>query len=166
MRKTAQLGVLLSFTLILGYVESMIPFSFGIPGMKLGLANLGIVCTLYLWSDKEAICIDLLRIILTAFLFGNMTMMMYSLAGGMLSVIAMIIMKRFSCFSSTGVSMGGGVFHNIGQVCVAYFVVHTVGLLYYLPFLMISGLVTGFLIGIVHHAIHDRLRMIIRTGDI
>ena len=87
MRKTAQLGVLLSFTLILGYIESMIPFSFGIPGMKLGLANLGIVCTLYLWSDKEAICIDLLRIILTAFLFCNMTMMMYSLAGSLLSCI-------------------------------------------------------------------------------
>lgn len=164
MRKVAQMGVMLSLTLILSYVESLIPFSFGIPGMKLGLANFGIVVTLYLWGDREAICIDVLRIVLTSFLFGNMSMLMYSLAGGMLSVFIMIGMKRLGVFSAIGVSMGGGVFHNIGQILVAFLVVHTTGLFYYLPFLMLAGLLTGFLIGILHQSMQGRLAMIMRAG--
>lgn len=165
MKRIAQMGVMLSFTLILSYIESFMPLSLGIPGVKLGLANFGIVCTLYLWGAKEAICIDLLRIVLASFLFGNMSMMLYSLSGGIVSIGVMIVMKHLGCFSSIGVSMGGGVFHNVGQLLVAYVVVHTSGLLFYLPFLLLTGLATGFIIGVLQKAVHPRLLMIMKAGE-
>lgn len=165
MKKTAQMGLLLSFAMILSYVESLIPFPFGIPGMKLGLANFAIVSVLYLWDAKDAFYIDLLRIVLISFLFGNMSMMLYSLSGGMISVLAMIIMKKTNLFSSIGVSMGGGVFHNIGQLLVAFIVLQTDGLMFYVPVLLIFGLITGFLIGIIHYSVRIRLAMFIHAED-
>ncbi len=156
--KTAALGVLLAFALILGYVETLIPFSFGVPGMKLGLANLAVVLTLYLSGVKEAFWIDILRIVLSGFLFGSMYSLLYSLAGGMLSFAAMAFAKKTGGFGVCGVSMTGGVFHNIGQLAVAAFVVETKGIFYYLPPLLVSGTVTGMLTGIISGQTLRRIR--------
>ncbi len=139
--------MLLAFALILGYVETLIPFTFGIPGIKLGLANLAVVLALYLSGGREAFLIDILRIVLGGFLFGNMYSILYSMAGGLLSFFLMLLLKRTGRFGIPGVSMAGGVSHNIGQLIVAAFVVETKGLFYYMPILLAAGLLTGFLIG-------------------
>lgn len=152
------LGMLLAFALILGYVETLIPFPFGVPGMKLGLANLAVLLTLYLSGGRAAFLIDLLRIVLSGFLFGSMYSLLYSLAGGILSFAAMLLMKKAKGFGISGVSMAGGVFHNIGQLAVAAFVVETKGIFYYLPLLLVSGIVTGLLIGIISEQTLRRIR--------
>lgn len=161
-KETAYLGMMLAFALILGYVESLLPLSFGIPGVKLGLPNLAVVLLLYRAGVRRAFWVDLLRILLNGFLFGNLYGILYSLAGGLLSFFVMAAAKgtkRFPFgFSVTGVSIAGGVFHNVGQIAVAAFVVETAGLYYYLPPLLAAGVGTGFLIGLVSE------RILIRTG--
>lgn len=148
-KKTAYMGVFLAFALILSYVESLIPFFFGIPGMKLGLANLAILLALYVYGYKEALILDLTRVLLAGFLFGNLFMIMYSMAGALLSFLIMSILKKVKGFSMIGVSIGGGVFHNIGQLMTAVFVTRTKGVFFYLPALLLSGVATGFVIGML-----------------
>lgn len=163
-KKTAQLGLFLALALILAYVESLIPFSFGIPGIKLGLPNLIVVMLLcqsvtertdavsdkrYRFGAKEAILVNLLRIVLSGFLFSNLYTILYSIAGAAFSIAAMLFGRRFRCFSVIGVSVLGGVFHNIGQILVAMFVVETVYVGYYVPALIAAGTVTGALLGVV-----------------
>lgn len=148
-KKTVMLGFLLALSMILSYIESLIPFSLGIPGIKLGLPNLIVVLLLYVYGGREALTVNLARVVLTGFLFGNLYGILYALAGAVFSFGLMILMKRIGCFSIAGVSIGGGVFHNIGQVLVAMFVVETYAPVFYLPYLMIAGAVTGFVIGIV-----------------
>lgn len=155
--KTAYMGLLLAFALILSYVESLIPFFFGVPGMKLGLANLAVLLTLVLFGAGEALTINLSRIMLSAFLFGNMSMLLYSIAGGIAGFIVMFCMRKMKKFSITGVSMGGGVFHNIGQLLVAFFVVETSSVFYYMPVLILAGAGTGFLNGIIAAAVCPHL---------
>ncbi len=151
--KTAYMGVLLSFALILSYVESLIPFYFGAPGIKLGLANLAVMLVLYRYGWKEAVILNVMRVLLAGFLFGNLFMILYSLAGAACSFLVMCILKRTGKFSVMGVSMSGGVFHNAGQAGVAFFVTKTAGVLYYLPALIVAGAVTGMLIGITAKAV-------------
>ena len=149
-KKTVELGFFLALALILGYVESLIPFSFGIPGIKLGLPNLIVVLLLYQGEGnaKEALLVNMLRIVLSGFLFSNLYTILYALAGALLSFVAMIAGKRLNCFSMIGVSVLGGVFHNIGQIVVAMFVVETFYVGYYLPFLIVAGTVTGAVLGV------------------
>ena len=156
--KAAQLGMLLGVALILSYVESLIPFAFGIPGMKLGLPNAAILIVLFLFGWKEALAINVLRIVVSGFLFGSMFGILFSLAGAIISFIVMCIAKKLDVFSIKGVSIRGGVSHNIGQMLVAVYVVKTSGILYYLPVLMIGGLITGILIGIISENIIPRIR--------
>ncbi len=154
MKRTAELGFLLAVALILSYVESLLPLTFGIPGIKLGLPNLVVVLLLYngkksLTGAREAVLVNGMRIILSGFLFGSLYSILYALAGAALSLMVMVFAKKCSCFSMLGVSVLGGVFHNVGQIIVAMFVVETFAVLYYLPFLIISGVVTGALLGLV-----------------
>ena len=150
-RRTVQLGFFLALALILAYVESLIPFSFGTPGIKLGLPNLIVVLLLY-GTDKsnvrDALTVNILRIVLSGFLFSNLYTILYSLAGAVFSFIAMLIGRRMRCFSVVGVSVLGGVFHNVGQIIVAVFVVETVYVGYYVPVLIAVGTVTGAVLGI------------------
>lgn len=148
-KKIAQLGLFLALALILAYVEFLIPLSFGIPGIKLGLPNLIVVILLYRNNTKEALLINILRIVLSGFLFSNLYTILYALAGALFSFIAMMIGRRMRCFSVIGVSVLGGVFHNIGQIIVAMIVVNTVYVGYYVPFLIVAGTVTGALLGFV-----------------
>ncbi len=155
--RVAVFGVFVALALIFSYVESLIPFHIGIPGVKLGLANLIIVIALYKMSLKEAFLLSVTRIILSGFLFGNLFSIIYSLAGGMLSLAVMSVLKKSSDYSITGVSIAGGVMHNIGQLLIAMIVVETFSVVYYVPVLLISGLVTGMLIGITANEMLKRL---------
>lgn len=156
-KKLAMMGLFTALALIFGYVEAILPISIGIPGVKLGLANLVVVFALYRLRPVEAFWINVVRIILISFMFGNLSMMIYSLAGGILSFAAMGLLKKSGKFSIYGVSVAGGVFHNVGQLVVAMLVLETVSLVYYGPVLLISGLVTGLLIGIVAQEVLKRI---------
>ncbi len=149
MKRTAELGFWLALALILSYVESLIPFSFGVPGIKLGLPNLVVVLLLYRRGAKDAVLVNFLRIVLSGFLFSNLYAILYALAGAALSFCAMLAGRRLKCFSPVGVSVLGGVSHNIGQVIVAMLVVETYYVGYYMPFLIAAGTVTGAVLGIV-----------------
>lgn len=149
--------MLLAFALILSYVEALIPFPFMVPGMKLGLANMATLLVLYLIGEKEAAIVSVSRIILVGFLFGNLYSIMYSLAGGILALLVMVLSKRTGFLSCVGVSILGGVFHNIGQLAVAALIVDTKGVFYYLPVLLIGGMVCGALLGIVTVQIINRV---------
>lgn len=153
-------GLLLAFAMILSYVEAQIPFFFGIPGMKLGLANLAVLLALFLFGAGEAFTLNMIRIILSSFLFGNMSMLLYSAAGGLFSFAAMLFMKRQKVFSIVGISMGGGVFHNVGQLLTAFFVVRTGGIFYYMPVLLVAGVITGFVNGIAASAVLPYIKRI------
>ena len=149
--------MLLAFALILSYVEALIPFPFMVPGMKLGLANMATLLVLYLIGEKEAAIVSVSRIILVGFLFGNLYSIMYSLAGGILALLVMVLSKRTGFLSCVGVSILGGVFHNIGQLAVAALIVDTKGVFYYFPVLLIGGMVCGALLGIVTVQIINRV---------
>lgn len=155
--KAAFLGVILALALVLSYVESLIPFYFGIPGVKLGLTNLVVVLMLFFVGTKEAFLISVLRILLSGFLFGNLFSILYSFAGGMLSFLVMELLRRFTSLRVTSVSVAGGITHNIGQLLVAAWVVETYNIMYYAPILLIAGVITGFLIGILAQEIILRL---------
>lgn len=146
--RAAYFGMLTAAAFLLGYLESLIPFSIGIYGVKLGLANLAVVVTLYRMGGREAFTVSLLRVLLTGFTFGNLSMMLYSLAGGILSCIAMVVARRVTKLSVTGVSILGGVFHNAGQLIVAVLVVQSVPLLFYGVVLLAAGTLTGLVIGV------------------
>ena len=148
-KKVAQLGVLTTLALALSYLESLIPVLVGIPGVKLGLANLVVVFMLYRMTVKDALLVSVMRILLAGFMFGNLMSIAFSLAGALFSIGAMWLLKRLKGFSIVGVSIAGGCMHNFGQLCVAMFVVQTSRLIYYFSVLMISGIVTGLLIGIL-----------------
>ncbi len=160
-KRAAYCAMLTALAMIFGYVEALIPFGFGIPGVKLGLANIVIVLALYILPAYQALAIQLMRIVLISFLFGNLSMMIYSLAGGILSFLVMCLLKRMKGFSVTGVSIAGGVSHNIGQLTVAVLVVQNLKIAFYFPALMLAGLVTGGVIGILA----DRIKLVFGHVD-
>lgn len=157
-QKMTLLGFLLAVSMILSYVESQIPFFFGVPGMKLGLPNMAVVMILYLYGWKEGLVVNAMRIVLTGFLFGNLSMILFSLSGAAVSFLMMLLLKKTDAFDITGVSMGGGWAHNIGQILVAITVVKTSGMLYYLPVLAVAGIVTGFVNGFVASRVIPRVK--------
>ncbi len=156
-KKIAQLGLLTALALIASYVELLIPVLPGVPGVKLGLANLVILWALYSLRPAEALLINVMRILLVGFLFGSLSMILYSLAGAALSFACMYAAKRSGVFAMMGVSVIGGVTHNLGQLLVAMAVLETASLIYYGPVLLASGVITGFLIGIVTQEVKKRI---------
>ena len=156
--RAAYFGVFTALALIFSYVESLIPIHFGVPGIKLGLANLLIVIFLYKRNAKEALLLSIVRIVLAGFMFANLFSILYSLAGGILSLAVMAFLKKRGTFSVIGVSIAGGVCHNLGQLLVAMLAVETYQVGYYLPVLLIAGIVTGMLIGIVAAEVLKRLK--------
>ena len=141
--KSVYLGLLLALALILSYVETLIPFSVAIPGIKIGMSNLTVIWCLYLLSFREAMLLSVSKAILSGLLFGNPVMILYSLSGAVLSCLVMYILKRSNGFHVPVVSAVGGVAHNIGQLLVAFFMVQTYGIVYYIPFLLLAGLLMG-----------------------
>lgn len=155
--KVAYFGVFTALALIFSYVETLIPINFGIPGVKLGLANLIIMIALYKMRLREVYLLSIVRVLLSGFIFGNYFSIIYSLAGGLLSLTVMAVFKRKDGFSIMGISIAGGVFHNVGQLIVAMLVVETFSVAYYVPVLLIAGMITGLLIGIVSNEMLKRL---------
>ncbi len=156
-KKTAYLGMFLALALVCSYVESLIPFYFGIPGAKLGLTNIVVIILLYQAGAKEAFIVSMLRIVLSGFLFGNLFGILYSLFGGLFSFFCMTFLKRTRRFRVVSVSAAGGVSHNLGQLIIASVIVENWNLLYYFPALLLAGLITGVLIGIAAQEILLRL---------
>ncbi len=156
--RVAYFGVFSALALIFSYVETLIPIHFGVPGMKLGLANLVIVVALYKMRIRDAFFLSVVRVLLSGFLFGNYFSIIYSLAGALLSLSVMTVLKRTDSFSVMGVSIAGGVSHNIGQLLVAMLVVETLSIMYYVSVLLVAGLVTGLLIGIGADEMLKRLK--------
>ena len=155
--RLALMGLLTALGLIIGYIEFLIPIPPGIQGVKPGFANIVIVWALYSLGPWEALMINGMRIFLYGFLFGNFSMILYSLAGAAVSFLCMCLAKKSGLFSMTGVSMIGGVMHNMGQLLVAMAVLETVSLVYYGPVLLAAGVITGLLIGIVTGEVKKRI---------
>ena len=158
--RVAYFGVFTALALIFSYVETLIPINFGIPGVKLGLANLVIVIALYKMKLTEVYLLSVVRVLLSGFIFGNYFSIIYSLAGGLLSLTVMALLKKSKGFSVMGISVAGGVFHNVGQLIVAMLVVETFSVGYYFPVLLVAGLITGLVIGIVSAEMLKRIKNI------
>lgn len=158
--KVAGYGILIALAMICSYIERLIPFDFGLPGVKLGIANVVVVIALYIYGNNAGITISIVRVVLSGLLFGTMASIMYSLAGAFLSLGAMIIGKKLNKLSIVGVSMLGGVFHNIGQIVIAIWIIGSVKLAFYAPVLILAGLGTGLLIGIVSTLVVRKQRIL------
>lgn len=156
-KKTAYLGVMLALALICSYVEVLIPIPIGIPGIKLGLANIVIVFALYSMGIKDALVLSIMRVTISGFMFGNVIAIAYSLAGGLLSLLVMFLLKKTDKLSCVSVSIAGGIFHNIGQMIIATILVDNYYVLYYVPVLMIAGFITGACIGVVAQEVFLRI---------
>lgn len=150
MTLTAMLTVI---ALMFSYIEAMIPVTLGIPGFKLGFANIMVIIALYALDARYAFSVDLVRIILAGLLFGSPFSMLYSLAGGILSLAVMWGLKKTGLFSVIGVSMAGGVFHNLGQLMVAALAVSNIRMFLYFPVLVFTGIATGIGTGIIAYAV-------------
>ena len=158
-KKLTTLSMVLAIAMVLSFIESRMPLSVAIPGVKIGFANIAIVFALYKLGAKEAVCVSVVRVFLVSFLFGNSVSLMYSLAGAVLSLTLMLLLKRLSPFSELGVSIAGGVAHNIGQIAMACIILKTNIIAYYLPFLLLSGTVAGVIIGIVSAILIKRIKI-------
>ena len=158
-KKVAFLGVSIALAMILSYVESQIPALVAIPGIKVGLPNLVIVFLLYKMSWKDATIVSIIRILLVAMVFGqNIMMVSFSIAGAVLSLTSMILLKKTNWCSTITVSIVGGIFHNIGQIVAAILWTETVGIVTYLPVLLISGTVAGAVVGLISGMLVERLK--------
>lgn len=160
-KNIATYGLLVALAFILSYIEYLFPLPIPIPGIKLGLANLVVITALYSLGHKEAFALSIIRIILVGFTFGSPSNMMFSMAGGLLSWLMMALFKKSKLFSFVGVSVIGGISHNVGQIVTSIFIVENINIIYYLPFLLISGIITGTVIGILGAMIVKRLKNIL-----
>lgn len=148
-RMVAEIALMTSLALIFSYVEAIIPYNPGIPGIKLGIANVVTVLALYKFGWKDAAAVSALRIVLAGLLFNGVFGMLYALAGAAVSFIGMLLLKKTKLFSIVGVSMAGGVLHNLGQLLVASAIIEDVRIFFYFPVLLFSGIISGIAIGIV-----------------
>lgn len=148
-KRVATDGLFIALSLVVSYIEVMLPIPLGIPGVKIGLANAVIMVLLFFTTWQRALGISVLRIILVGFLFGNPMTIVYSLAGGILSLFVMVLLKKIKGFSAVGISVGGGVAHNIGQLTVAVLLMENAKIYYYAPVLLVTGTIAGVAIGVL-----------------
>ena len=148
-RKLTTLAITVSLALILSFIESRIPAFVAIQGVKIGLANIAVIFTLYKLGIPEAIAVSIVRVILVSFLFGSPVSLIYSLAGAVLSLATMILLKKFTPLNEITISISGGIMHNVGQICTASVMLDTNVVVYYLPYLIVSGIIAGVVVGVV-----------------
>ena len=158
-KKLALCGLLTALALVLSYLESLVPLSFSVPGVKMGLPNLAILFALYRLGFKEAAVISLIRVLLVSLLFGNVFSLAYSAAGAALALGVMWLLRRSGKFGTTGVSVAGAVAHNIGQILVAMAVLETGAIAAYLPVLLLTGTAAGVCIGLVSAVLINRVKL-------
>lgn len=157
-RQLVTLSALIAVAMILSYVESLIPAFVAIPGVKMGLSNIATIFALYALGWPFAICVSVVRVLLSALLFGNVVSLIYSLSGAALALVFMILLKKLDKFSSVGVSVTGGVCHNIGQVIAACIVMETTAIAVYIIPLLVSGTIAGVVIGIIAGNLVERVK--------
>ena len=157
-QKTAYLSVSIALAMVLSFVESQIPPLVAVPGIKIGLANIAVVFVLYRFGSKEAVLVSLIRVILVSFMFGSVLSLAYSLSGAIVSPVTMIILKKTKLFSTSAVSIAGGVMHNIGQISAACILLKTDVIKYYLPVLIVSGIIAGVAVGIISTILINRIK--------
>ena len=160
MKKTKKIAVFALFIALaftLSFLETLIPINIGVPGVKIGLANLVVVAALYLLDKKEAFAISMIRILISGLVFTGAFSLLYSFTGGILSFIVMLFAMKSKKISVLGVSVLGAVVHNLGQIIVAAIVMQTPRIVYYLPVLFISGMAAGIIVGIISKIIVERL---------
>ena len=146
-KRLATLSILVSLAMILSYVESLIPPLVAVPGVKLGLSNIATVFALYTLGVPSAVAVSIVRVALSALLFGNFVSLLYSISGAVLALAFMVLLRRIKIFSSVGVSVAGGVAHNAGQIIAACLVMENAAISLYFPPLIISGTLAGVAIG-------------------
>lgn len=156
-KKVAFLGIFIALAMILSYLESHIPALVAVPGVKVGLPNIVMVLLLYKIGSKETVIVSIIRIFLVSLLFGNLQTMTFSIAGAVLSLAGMILLKKTNWFSCITVSIVGGILHNVGQIIAACFWTNTAEIAYYLPVLLVSGILAGAVIGIIAGILVKRL---------
>lgn len=158
-KKLTVMALTIALAMVLSFLESQIPAFVAIPGVKVGLANIAVVFALYKLGWKEAAGISLIRVLLISVLFGNFASLFYSLAGAVLSLLGMILLKHSEKFSAVAVSVAGGVLHNVGQILMACILLETDIIRYYLPFLILSGVLAGVVIGVVSAIMVQRIKL-------
>ena len=157
-KRVTFLGLSIALAMILSFVEHQIPALVAIPGIKVGLPNIVLVFLLYRVGWKDTVIVSIIRIILVSMLFGNVQMMTFSIAGALLSLTGMILLKKLNWFSCVAVSVTGGILHNVGQIVAAVFWTGTAEIAFYLPALLISGTVAGTLIGILSGLMIEKMK--------
>lgn len=158
-RDIARFALLTALAMVLSWVESLVPLSVAVPGVKLGLTNLVVLFALYRMGLKAAWCLSLVRVLLVSFTFGNAFSLWYSLAGAILSLLVMMALKATGKFSVTGVSVAGAVCHNLGQILVAMAVLRSTAVAFYYPALLLSGTIAGICIGLAGGVLVRRIRI-------
>lgn len=158
-KKIAVLALAIALAMILSFVESQIPAFVAIPGVKIGLANIAVVFVLYKLGWKEAVLISLVRVFMVSVLFGTAVSLFYSVAGAVLSLTGMVLLRKTGLFSTVAVSVTGGVLHNVGQILMACLLLETNVIVYYLPFLILSGVIAGVIIGVVSAIMVNRVQV-------
>ena len=157
-RQLVTLSALIAVAMILSYVESMIPAFVSVPGVKIGLSNIATVFALYALGWPYAICVSVVRVFLSALLFGNFVSLIYSISGAALALLAMILLKRLDRFSPIGISVVGGVCHNVGQIVAACIVMETAAIAVYIIPLIVSGTIAGIVIGLIAGNLVERIK--------
>ena len=145
-RRLTTLALIVSFAMVLAFVEARLP-EFA-PGVKIGLANIAIIFALYKMGAKEAVIVSFVRIVLVSMLFGHMQKFFFSLAGAVLSLAIMIILKKLTRAPEMVVSIAGGIMHNVGQIIAAMIFLGSYAVAYYLPILLLSGSIAGVVVGV------------------
>ena len=158
-KKLASLALTISFAMVLSYLESRVPTFVAIPGIKVGLANIAVIFALYKFGIKEALTISLVRVFLISLLFGSPVSLIYSLSGATLSLCCMILLKTLTPLTEVGVSVIGGIMHNVGQIIAASILLSTNVVVYYLPFLILSGTIAGIAVGVVSALLVKRVNL-------
>lgn len=158
-RKLALCALITALALVLSYLESLVPLSFTVPGVKMGLPNLAILFALYRLGFREAALISLLRVALVSLLFGNVFSLAYSAAGAVLALAVMGLLRRSGRFGTAGVSVAGAVAHNLGQILMAMLLLETAAIAAYLPVLLLTGTVAGVAIGLVSAVLIRRVKI-------
>ena len=158
-KKLVTLAVTISVAMILSFVESRIPAFVAIPGVKVGLANIAVIFALYKMGWREAITVSVIRVILVALLFGSVVSLAYSIAGALISLSLMILLRKIGIFTEDAVSVVGGITHNIGQILIAFLLLETKVVFYYLPFLLVSGVIAGIAVGVASALLIKRIKI-------
>lgn len=148
-KKIAYYGIFAALAIIVGYIEAMFPLPIAIPGVKLGIANVVVLTALYVMGVKSAFYVSLIRILISSLLFKGFGSLIFSASGALLSFVVMAAVYRFKSVSPVGVSILGGIFHNVGQLVAAGIVINNLKIVYYVPVLLVSGVITGFLTGVI-----------------